>query len=63
MAKKEEDVIIRIRAIAKCKVAKKDYQPGIFIDDISEAETEKGLKAGYLAEIPFVKVGKKQKRK
>ena len=60
---KEEEIIIRVRAIAKCKVAGTEYQPGIFVEKITEDDLAKGLKAGYLAEIEFVKVGKKLKRK
>ncbi len=60
---KEEEIIIRVRAIAECKVAGKKYQPGIFIEKITEDDLAKGLKAGYLAEIEFLKVGKKLKRK
>ena len=54
--------IIRVRAITKCEIGGKTYQPD-FIDGLTEKQIEKGLKDGCLAEIPFVKVGKKLKRK
>lgn len=55
----QQEIIIRIRTIAECKINKVKYLPGIFIDGLSDEQIEKGLADGYLAEIPHTK-GKKK---